>query len=108
VPISADSERPGVFGIPVSVDVRLLYSNTKVLTACAVWLLVERGALAVGAPIVVKADGLAAGVGRCERRLRAAAKRMGMTTLREDGIRLCRAGVTSLEEVHRVTGDRLM
>jgi type IV pilus assembly protein PilB len=38
----------------------------------------------------------------------AAAVGGGMMTLREDGIRLCRAGVTSLEEVHRVTGDRLM
>ena len=38
----------------------------------------------------------------------AAAVGAGMITLREDGIRLCRAGVTSLEEIHRVTGDRLM
>ena len=38
----------------------------------------------------------------------AAAVAGGMMTLREDGIRLCRAGVTSLEEIHRVTGDRLM
>ena len=38
----------------------------------------------------------------------AAAVAAGMITLREDGIRLVRAGTTSLEEVHRVTGDRLM
>jgi type IV pilus assembly protein PilB len=38
----------------------------------------------------------------------AAAVGAGMITLREDGIRLCRAGVSSLEEIHRVTGDRLM
>jgi type IV pilus assembly protein PilB len=38
----------------------------------------------------------------------AAAVKGGMTTLREDGIRLVRAGVSSLEEIHRVTGDRLM
>ena len=38
----------------------------------------------------------------------AAAVGAGMITLREDGIRLCRAGITSLEEIHRVTGDRLM
>jgi type II secretory ATPase GspE/PulE/Tfp pilus assembly ATPase PilB-like protein len=38
----------------------------------------------------------------------AAAVGAGMLTLREDGIRLCRAGVTSLEEIARVTGDRLM
>jgi type IV pilus assembly protein PilB len=38
----------------------------------------------------------------------AAAVEGGMTTLREDGIRLVRAGVSSLEEIHRVTGDRLV
>ena len=38
----------------------------------------------------------------------AAAVDAGMITLREDGIRLCRAGISSLEEIHRVTGDRLM
>ena len=37
----------------------------------------------------------------------AAAIRQGMTTLRADGMRLCLAGVCSLEEVRRVTGDRL-
>ena len=37
----------------------------------------------------------------------AAAVEQGMRTLREDGIRLCLAGVTSLDEVRRVTGDRL-
>jgi type IV pilus assembly protein PilB len=38
----------------------------------------------------------------------AAAVGAGMITLREDGIRLCRSGISSLEEIHRVTGDRLM
>ena len=38
----------------------------------------------------------------------AAAVEAGMVTLREDGLRLCRAGVSSLDEVRRVTGDRLM
>jgi type II secretory ATPase GspE/PulE/Tfp pilus assembly ATPase PilB-like protein len=37
----------------------------------------------------------------------AASVRQGMTTLRADGIRLCLAGVCSLDEVRRVTGDRL-
>jgi type IV pilus assembly protein PilB len=36
----------------------------------------------------------------------AAAVRTGMTTLRQDGIRLCLEGVSSLEEIRRVTGDR--
>ena len=36
-----------------------------------------------------------------------AAVKSGMTTLREDGIRLCLEGVSSLEEIRRITGDRL-
>ena len=36
-----------------------------------------------------------------------AAIAQGMTTLRADGLRLCRDGVTSLAEVRRVTSDRL-
>ncbi len=35
----------------------------------------------------------------------AAAVEDGMTTLREDGLRLCREGLTSLEEVRRVAGE---
>jgi len=38
----------------------------------------------------------------------AAAVEQGMTTLRESGIRLALAGITSLGEIHRVTGDRLL
>jgi type II secretory ATPase GspE/PulE/Tfp pilus assembly ATPase PilB-like protein len=37
----------------------------------------------------------------------AAAVEQGMTTLRADGIRLCLTGVSSLDEIRRVTGDRL-
>jgi len=37
----------------------------------------------------------------------AAAVEDGMTTLREDGMRLCRAGISSVDEIRRVTGDRL-
>jgi type II secretory ATPase GspE/PulE/Tfp pilus assembly ATPase PilB-like protein len=36
----------------------------------------------------------------------AAAVEQGMTTLRQDGARLCLAGITSLAEIRRVTGDR--
>jgi len=36
-----------------------------------------------------------------------AAVREGMTTLRQDGMRLCLEGVSSLDEIRRVTGDRL-
>jgi type IV pilus assembly protein PilB len=38
----------------------------------------------------------------------AAAVEQGMTTLRQDGIRLCLEGVSSLDEIRRVTGDRLV
>jgi type IV pilus assembly protein PilB len=37
-----------------------------------------------------------------------AAVEQGMTTLRESGVRLCLAGITSLDEVRRVTGERLL
>ena len=37
----------------------------------------------------------------------AAAVAQGMTTLRQDGLRLVRAGLSSLDEIRRVTGDRL-
>ena len=37
----------------------------------------------------------------------AAAIEQGMTTLRQDGLRLCLSGVTSVEEVRRIVGDRL-
>jgi type II secretory ATPase GspE/PulE/Tfp pilus assembly ATPase PilB-like protein len=36
-----------------------------------------------------------------------AAVKQGMTTLREDGLRLCREGLSTLDEIRRVTGDRL-
>ena len=36
-----------------------------------------------------------------------AAIRNGMTTLLQDGVRLCLEGVSSLEEIHRVAGERL-
>ncbi len=37
----------------------------------------------------------------------AAAVAAGMTTLRQDGLRLCLAGVTTAEEIRRIVGDRL-
>ncbi len=38
----------------------------------------------------------------------AAAVEQGMTTLRQSGIRLCLAGISSFDEIRRVTGDRLV
>jgi type IV pilus assembly protein PilB len=37
-----------------------------------------------------------------------AAVRDGMTTLFQDGVRLCLEGVSSLDEIHRVAGERLV
>jgi type II secretory ATPase GspE/PulE/Tfp pilus assembly ATPase PilB-like protein len=37
----------------------------------------------------------------------AAAVQQGMRTMKEDGIRLCLEGIASLDEINRVTGDRL-
>ena len=37
----------------------------------------------------------------------AAAVEQGMTTMRDEGVRLCLEGVSSLEEICRVTGDRV-
>jgi type IV pilus assembly protein PilB len=37
-----------------------------------------------------------------------AAVRQGMRTMRQDGLRLCLDGTSSLEEIRRVTGDRLV
>ena len=38
----------------------------------------------------------------------AAALDQGMTTLRQDGMRRCVAGISTLDEIRRVTGDRLL
>ena len=38
----------------------------------------------------------------------AAAVEQGMKTMKQDGIRLCLEGIASLEEINRVTGDRLL
>jgi type II secretory ATPase GspE/PulE/Tfp pilus assembly ATPase PilB-like protein len=38
----------------------------------------------------------------------AAAVEQGMTTLRQDGLRLVYEGVSSLDEIRRVTGDRMV
>jgi type II secretory ATPase GspE/PulE/Tfp pilus assembly ATPase PilB-like protein len=37
-----------------------------------------------------------------------AAVRQGMVSLRLDGLRLCLEGVSSLAEIARITGDRLV
>jgi len=52
-------------------------------------------------------DEIAVLVGQSTREIEAAARAAGMFTLREDGIRLAIAGITTLDEVRRVAGDRM-
>jgi general secretion pathway protein E len=52
-------------------------------------------------------DEIAALIGAPTREIEAAAKGQGMFTMRDDGIRLSIAGVTTLEEVRRVVGERI-
>jgi type II secretory ATPase GspE/PulE/Tfp pilus assembly ATPase PilB-like protein len=52
-------------------------------------------------------DEVGALVGAPTRELQAKAVEHGMLTLRDDGMRLCREGVTTLAEVRRVVGDRI-
>ena len=47
-------------------------------------------------------------IGHPTREIEAAAVRQGMFTMRDDGIRLSMAGMTTLEEVRRVAGDRTL
>jgi hypothetical protein len=53
-------------------------------------------------------DEIAFLVGSPTREIEAMAMRQGMTTLREDGVRLAAAGVTTLEEVRRVAGETIV
>jgi type IV pilus assembly protein PilB len=53
-------------------------------------------------------DEIAALVGAPTRDIQSAAVMQGMKTLREDGIRLSLEGVTTLDEVRRVAGDRVV
>ncbi len=50
-------------------------------------------------------DEIATLIGASTREIQAMAVKQGMFTLREDGIRLSIAGVTTLDEVRRVAGD---
>ena len=52
-------------------------------------------------------DEIAARVGASTRDIEACAISQGMFTLRDDGIRLALAGITTLDEVRRVAGDRI-
>jgi type IV pilus assembly protein PilB len=56
-------------------------------------------------PIVGKLRRL---IGASTEDLFAAAVAQGMTTLREDGVRLVLEGLSSLDEIRRVTGDRMV
>ncbi len=55
--------------------------------------------------VMTMSDTIATMIGASSREVEAQAVREGMLTLREDGIRLSVAGVTSIEEVRRVVGS---
>jgi type II secretory ATPase GspE/PulE/Tfp pilus assembly ATPase PilB-like protein len=65
-----------------------------------------RGRVAVYEVLPVKGRVRTAIEGSTEE-LAGAAVEQGMTTLRQDGLRLCIEGITSLDEVRRVIGDRI-
>jgi type II secretory ATPase GspE/PulE/Tfp pilus assembly ATPase PilB-like protein len=65
-----------------------------------------RGRVAVYEVLPVKGRVRTAVEGSTEE-LAEAAVEQGMTTLRQDGLRLCIEGITSLDEVRRVIGDRI-
>jgi type IV pilus assembly protein PilB len=65
-----------------------------------------RGRVAVYEVLPVKGEVRTAVEGSTEE-LHEAAVKQGMTTLRQDGLRLCLEGITSLDEVRRVIGDRI-
>jgi type II secretory ATPase GspE/PulE/Tfp pilus assembly ATPase PilB-like protein len=58
--------------------------------------------------VLAMTDEVGALVGAPTRELQAAAVAQGMTTLHEDGLRLCREGITSVSELRRVAGDRVV
>jgi type II secretory ATPase GspE/PulE/Tfp pilus assembly ATPase PilB-like protein len=55
--------------------------------------------------VLTMSDTIASMIGASSRDIEAQAVREGMLTLREDGVRLSVAGVTSIEEVRRVVGS---
>jgi type II secretory ATPase GspE/PulE/Tfp pilus assembly ATPase PilB-like protein len=57
--------------------------------------------------VMTMTDEVAGMIGAPTREIEAVAVAQGMFTLREDGIRLAVAGITTLEEVRRVAGDAL-
>jgi type II secretory ATPase GspE/PulE/Tfp pilus assembly ATPase PilB-like protein len=52
-------------------------------------------------------DDIAGLIGHPTREIQAAAQHAGMFSLRDDGVRIAIAGITSLDEVRRVAGDRM-
>ncbi len=57
--------------------------------------------------VMTMSDEIAMLVGAPTREIETMAVSQGMATLREDGVRLAAAGITTLEEVRRVAGDAL-
>jgi type IV pilus assembly protein PilB len=58
--------------------------------------------------VMTMTDEIALLVGAATRDIEAMAVSQGMATLREDGVRLAAAGITTLEEIRRVAGETLV
>ena len=58
--------------------------------------------------VMTMTDEIALLVGAATREIEAMAMSQGMATLREDGVRLAAAGITTLEEIRRVAGETLV
>jgi type IV pilus assembly protein PilB len=90
-------------GLPADERSRTLYRATGCLQCSGTGY---RGRVAIYEVLPVRGPVRTAIEGSTEE-LAAAAAAQGMTTLRQDGLRLCLEGTTSVEEVRRVVGDRL-
>jgi type IV pilus assembly protein PilB len=101
-PYSPSEQERQQFGLGDMVDLQLF--RPKGCGECLDTGFQGRVAMYEAMPVEGKIRGM---LGGSTEEIFAAAVEHGMTTLRDSGVNLCLAGVTSLEEVRRVTGDRL-
>ena len=100
-PYQPDEEQRELLGVPPSWGDVVLH-RAKGCVACGETGYRGRVGLYEVMPMT---DQIASLVGAPVREIQAAAVAEGMFTLRDDGMRLCLAGVTTLDEVRRVAGD---
>lgn len=101
-PYTADEEELALLGL--AHDDEIVLQRAKGCVKCAGTGYLGRIALYEVMPIQGRLRSL---IETSTENIFAAAVEAGMVTLRQNGIALCREGVSSLEEIRRVTGDRL-